>query len=225
MNWKDMPKLPLVLIALMFVGGMVMYPRLPETLPTHWGVSGAPDAWSAKSFASVFAEPIMAFGMYVLFLLMPYIDPKRANVLRSKKAYGVVLDSLIVLIMVMYSAGLAAAFDHSLPMDRIALVSIGLMLIVFGNYMTTVKRNWTMGVRFSWTVLDEVVWRKANRLGAWMLMGVGLLSALGAALPRPWGFVMLLAPLLAMLPVLYVYSFREYKKRHPEDMARPPAAE
>ncbi|MDP2183837.1 MAG: SdpI family protein [Actinomycetota bacterium] len=125
----------------------------------------------------------------------------------------------------MYTADLAASFNHSLPVDRITLVSVGLMFIVLGNFMTTVKQNWTMGVRFSWTVLDDVVWRKSNRLGASMFMLAGALAIIGVALPQPWGFVMLLAPVLAMLPVLYVYSFLEYKKRHPEDMGRPPAAE
>ncbi|MDZ4064944.1 MAG: hypothetical protein U1E22_09805 [Coriobacteriia bacterium] len=48
---------------------------------------------------------------------------------------------------------------------------------------------------------------------------------IGAALPEPWGFVMLLAPVVAMLPVLYMYSFLEDRKRHPEDMGAPPAAE
>lgn len=225
MNWKDMPKLPLVLIAVMFLVGIVMYPQLPETIPTHWGLSGAPDAWSAKSFGSVFSMPLVAIGMYVLLLVAPYIDPKRANLLRSKKAYGVIIDAVTALLGVMFVVTLMASFNHTLPVDRITLVSVGLLFIVIGNYMTTVKRNWTMGVRFSWTVLDDEVWRKTNRLGAWMFMGAGVCSIIGAFLPQPLGFVLMLAPVLGMLPVLYVYSFREYKKRHPEDMGTPPTAE
>lgn len=31
-----------------------LYPMLPDVIPTHWGMNGQPDAWSDKSFFSVF---------------------------------------------------------------------------------------------------------------------------------------------------------------------------
>jgi uncharacterized membrane protein len=202
----------------------VLYPNLPQVIPTHWGPSGAADAWSQKSFMSVFAEPMMAVGFYILFLVMPYLDPKRANILRSKRAYSVILDALTALILVTFLAGMAAAFDHSFPVDRVIMLGVGVLFIVIGNLMTTVKRNFTMGVRFSWTVMDDVVWAKTNRLGGYIFMGAGALSIVGVLLPAPWNIVMLLAPVLLMLPVLYVYSYRLYKQRHPDDMGQPPEA-
>lgn len=33
---------------------IALYPSLPDVIPTHWGVNGQPDAWSDKSFFSVF---------------------------------------------------------------------------------------------------------------------------------------------------------------------------
>ena len=75
MNWKDMPKLPLVLIAVMFVAGAVLYPSLPQVIPTHWGPSGAADAWSQKSFMSVFMLPLISLGLYALFIVMPLFVP------------------------------------------------------------------------------------------------------------------------------------------------------
>ena len=35
------------------------YPALPERIPTHFGITGTPDAWSEKSFASVLLLPVM----------------------------------------------------------------------------------------------------------------------------------------------------------------------
>jgi uncharacterized membrane protein len=87
--------------------------------------------------------------------------------------------------------------------------------------MKTVKRNFTMGVRFSWTVMDDVVWAKTNRLGGYLFMGAGALSLFGVFLPAPYNIAVFMVPLLGMLPVLYVYSWRLYKQRHPEDMGRP----
>lgn len=221
MNWKDMPKLPLVLIAVMFAAGAVLYPSLPAVIPTHWGPSGAADAWSHKSFLSVFLMPLVSLALYGLLWVVPLFDPKRANLIRSKKAYGVILDATTALMLAVFGASMAAAFNHAFPVDRIVTGAVGLLFIVIGNYMITVKRNFTMGVRFSWTVMDDVVWAKTNRLGGYMFMGGGVLALLGVFLPAPWNIFVFLVPILLMVPFLYVYSWRLYKKRHPEEMGRP----
>jgi uncharacterized membrane protein len=44
------------------------WPRLPDRIPTHFGIDGRPDAWSEPSFRSWFLLPIIALtlvlGMY-----------------------------------------------------------------------------------------------------------------------------------------------------------------
>jgi uncharacterized membrane protein len=220
-NWKDMPKLPLLLIAAMFIAGAVLYPSLPQMIPTHWGASGPPDAYSAKSALSVFALPLLSLGLYGLFVVIPFFDPKRANIIRSKKAYAVIIDAITALMTGTFAATMIAAYEPTFPMDRIVPIETGLLFIVIGNYMKTVKRNFTMGVRFSWTVMDDVVWAKTNRLGGYMFMGAGALSMVGALLPAPWNIAIFMVPLIGMLPVLYIYSWRLYKQRHPEEMGRP----
>lgn len=225
MNWKDWPKLPLLLIALMFVAGAVLYPRLPEIIPTHWGPSGAPDAFSHKSFLSVFAMPLISIAVYLLLMVVPYLDPKRANLLRSRQAYVVILDAVTALLTVTFAASMVAAFDRAFAVDKVIGIGVGAMFIVIGNYMTTVKRNFTMGVRFSWTVMDDTVWAKTNRLGGYAFVGIGILAIVGAALPPPWNIFIFMGPALLMLPVLYVYSWRLYKRLHPDEMGRPNVVE
>ena len=218
MKFKDMPKLPLLFIVAMFAIGAWLYPSLPEQIPTHWGPSGEIDAWSAKSFMSVFSQPLMATGLYVLFWLMPFLDPKRGNLIASKQVYRLILELVTGLFTVLYIATLAAAFNTALPVDRIVTVAIGVMFIVLGNYMGRVKRNWTMGVRYSWTLSDDTVWLKTNRLGGRLFMLAGVLGIIGAAFPPPWNFLMLIGPALLLLPVTYVYSWRLYVRLHPEEM-------
>lgn len=51
-----------------FVVGYTLahYDALPDRVPTHFGPSGAPDAWSPKGFASVMIMPIMSLLMGVV---------------------------------------------------------------------------------------------------------------------------------------------------------------
>jgi len=203
------------MMAIMFAVGVWVFPQLPARIPTHWNAMGQIDGWAAKSLTSVFAEPLMALGFYVLFMVMPYLDPKRYNVIKSKGVYVLVLNLVTALILLMYIGGLTAAFDRSLPMDRLSLVGIGLMLVVLGNYMGRVKSNWTLGVRSAWTLSDDRVWLKANRLGGRLFMLAGALTIVGAALPAPWGTGILLTAMALILPITYVYSLRTYRKLHP----------
>ena len=217
MRFKDAPKLPLFFIALMFASGALAWGRLPDRIPTHWGPSGAIDAWADKSLGSVFAMPLLALGLYALLLVMPYLDPRRRNLLASGKAYGIVIDLVIGVEAVVFASTLAAAFDNSFAVDRVVMIAVGVMFVVIGNYMTTVKQNWTFGVRLAWTLSDEVVWRKTNRLGGWLFVGAGLCSIAGTFLPPPWNIIAMLVPLGIILVVTYVYSLVLYKRRHPEE--------
>jgi uncharacterized membrane protein len=221
MKFKDMPKLPLVLIGLMFVIGALAYPRLPELIPMHWGPSGQIDGWGTKSFLTVFFAPLMATVTYLLLWFVPYLDPQRGNLVRSKQVYSIALELLTGMMVVIFLGTLYASFNHSMPMASILGVCMGVMFVVLGNYMGRVKRNWTMGFRYSWTLSDDVVWTKTNRLGGRLFMAAGFLAIIGAFLPPLVGIWFVVVPALVMLPITYIYSMRLYKERHPGAMEPP----
>jgi uncharacterized membrane protein len=82
--------------------------------------------------------------------------------------------------------------------------------------MTTVKQNWTFGVRVSWTLSDEVVWRKTNRLGGYLFVLAGAITIVCAFLPGPWAFGVMISAILGILVITYAYSYLLYRSRHPE---------
>ncbi len=221
MNVRDWPRLPLLLIAAMFLFGIALYPRLGEQIPMHWNAMGQIDRWEPKSVTTVFMLPFITVGLYLLLVVMPYFDPRRRNLLASKKPYTVVLDGVTALMAMVFFMTLVTAMGVRLPVDRIIMLGTSLMFIVLGHYMGRVKQNWTMGVRLSWTLADEVVWGKTNRLGGRLFMAAGFIGIVGAFLPAPWHVLAIVVPALAMLPVLYVYSMLEYRRRHPDEMGLP----
>jgi uncharacterized membrane protein len=224
MKFKDMPKLPLVLVAAMFVVGALVYPRLPEVIPVHWGPSGQIDGWATKSLLSVFFAPLLLVGLYALLWFVPYLDPQRGNLIRSKQVYSIVLELLAGLMTIVFVGQLYASFNHALPMSSIIEVATGVMFVVLGNYMGRVKRNWTRGIRYSWTLSDDTVWTKTNRLGGRLFMGAGVLAVVGAFLPPSVGLFLAIVPVLVIVPVTYVYSMQLYRRLHPEAMEPPPVS-
>lgn len=213
---RDYTKLPLLIIAVMFIAGAVLYPSIPARFPSHWGISGAPDAYSAKSFLSVFLLPLVAAGVYALLVFAPFLDPRRRNLKMSFHAYNILIDAVIGMQAVVFAATTAAAFNAAFDVTKVILVAVGLLFAVIGNFMTTVKQNWTFGVRVSWTLSDPVVWRKTNRLGGYLFVAVGVLTVLSAFLPSAVGLIVMLSAIFGMLAITYTYSYLLFRSRHPE---------
>ncbi len=61
----------LVLIAL-FVIGILYYPSIPSTFPTHFGSNGVPNQYSAKSIGSVFLVGFISIATTALMLIIAY---------------------------------------------------------------------------------------------------------------------------------------------------------
>ena len=213
---SDFTRLPLIVIAVMATVGAVLYPSLPGTLPIHWGVSGRPDGFAPKGFWSVFLLPAIALGTYALLVAVPLLDPKRANLKLSIRAYNIVLDMVVGLLAVIFAASMVAAYDIGFPVTKVMLPAMGVMFMVLGRLMADVKQNWTFGVRVSWTLSDEVVWDRTNRLGGRLFTGVGVVTFACTFLPAPYDILVMLAATLLVLPVVLVYSYALYRRRHPD---------
>ena len=67
-----------LLLAACFAYGVRVYDSLPETIPTHWGAGGRPDAWETKSFSTVFLPLMIGTGASVLLALIAAAAPLMA---------------------------------------------------------------------------------------------------------------------------------------------------
>lgn len=68
-------------VALIATWGVIVYayPLLPARIPTHFGLAGAADAWSAKSFWTVSMPGIIQAGIIVLMIWV-YRHPQYSNI-------------------------------------------------------------------------------------------------------------------------------------------------
>jgi uncharacterized membrane protein len=62
------------------------YDALPDPMPTHFGPSGKPDGWSAKSFGSVMILPIMTLVMGILMGGSAILVAKAKRAIRLDKS-------------------------------------------------------------------------------------------------------------------------------------------
>ena len=127
-------------------------------------------------------------------------------------------------IQILVAAGIAAMPLHSvltnigIPMPRgvLGLVVIGALIVAFGNRMSKLRKNASVGIRNTWTLADDEVWLRTHRLLGRVLVGGGT-SLIAVALLRAdyqWAHAAVAALVAALLAVRF-YSFWVYRQLNP----------
>ncbi|RJR32130.1 SdpI family protein [Candidatus Parcubacteria bacterium] len=204
--------LPIALLLTSLVASFYFYANFPEQVPTHWNYRGEIDDYSPKTFAAFFF-PALNAGLYLLFLAIPYIDPKKDRYVEFSKVYHIFKDILIAVLTLIYFYVGLAGMGYDLSINYIIPPAIGILFMVMGNYMGKIKSNWFFGIRTPWTLSSEEVWNKTHRLGGKLFMLLGLFLILGAFLPNQqlyWIIFMAGIVIIALVPIIYSYWL--YKK-------------
>src|SRR5205823_11806351 len=79
--------LSLALIAATLIASGVIYPMLPETVPTHWNIQGQVDGYGPKSVAA-FLIPSMLVVLLLVLLILPWLSPKQFEIDTFRSTYG-----------------------------------------------------------------------------------------------------------------------------------------
>ena len=186
--------------------GIILWDQLPESLPTHWNVSGNIDGWSSKTFV-VFALPFILLAMHLFVIISTLADPKRQN--HPGKMLHIVYWLVPVMSVVLTALTYYTGMGKDIPMETIAPIIAGILFIALGNYMPKCRQNYTIGVKLPWTLNSEENWNKTHRLAGWVFV-------FGGTVITVLGFFGLTWPLLAVLPILIivpsVYSYILYRK-------------
>lgn len=62
--------IPMVITIGLIIYTFMKYSQMPDMIPTHWGPSGQPDAFSEKTYFSVISLPLILLVMQGMFLMM-----------------------------------------------------------------------------------------------------------------------------------------------------------
>ncbi|MFA4834132.1 MAG: SdpI family protein [Patescibacteria group bacterium] len=207
--------LPLLVLVAAIISSFYFYSHSSEIVPTHWNFAGEVDNWGSRSIA--FVIPAVMVGIYILFLVFPFLDPKKEKYEQFSKVYHVFKGVMILFMAILYFATSLNILGYNLPIGIIVPVGVGLLFIIMGNYMGKIKMNWFFGIKTPWTLSSEEVWNKTHRFGGKMFILSGLLIALDAFLPVSWRLGVFIAALIILLLGTMVYSYVIYlreKKSH-----------
>lgn len=199
-NWKVLILTTIVML-LPALAGLILWNQLPEKMPTHWNAAGEVDGWSSKAFA-VFGLPLIMVAAQWLCMLGTAADPKRKN--HPEKVLHLVLWIIPVLSVVLHAVTYATALGHSVPIEVVMPILIGLIFTIIGNYMPKCKQNYTIGIKIPWTLDNEENWNKTHRFAGFLWTICGLLIMLTGFFGGFWVFLPITL-LMVLAPIIYSY--------------------
>jgi uncharacterized membrane protein len=203
--------IPLLIVAAAVVASAIVYPRLPETIPTHWNMDGQPDGWSSRAFGA-WITPVILLGMWALFRLLPAIDPRGANYAKFGGAFEAIIDSLMLFLLGMHIVILRAGLGYPVQIERIVPFGVGVLLIVIGNLLPRCRPNWFVGIRTPWTLSSDRVWEKTHRFGGRVFVAAGFLIVIAALLWVQWVHLVLITVVPLATAAVLIYSYLEWKR-------------
>lgn len=205
----------LIVAALAIALSVWAYPRLPETVATHWNLRGEADGFSHR-FWAVALMPLVILGLTGLFRVLPRVDPRRENYEKFIDSYWRIANVVLAFMLVAHGLIIASGLGYEIEVDRLLPIGIGLLFVFLGNYLTRVEPNWFVGIRTPWTLSSDKVWRKTHRTGGWFFVAGGLVIAAGAFAPRGLFVPLFVAVTVVVTLVPVVQSYILWKREKNE---------
>lgn len=160
---------------------------MPSKIPIHYNINGIADTFVQKSSAEVFI--MSAFGLLsIVFMKLIGLGIIKCSENRNEeniKVVKLVMDIIVFLTTILatvISSYLLVVTTGSFKLNllyilEISNIMLGLLAIIFGNYMPKYKQNKFSGFRTKATLSDKTIWFKAQRFSGkvWIFGGTTLI--------------------------------------------------
>ena len=211
MSTKTTSIITLALIALALLAGAVLWNQLPDQMASHWNVNDQVDGYTSK-LLGVFLMPLITLGMFALFLVVPNIDPLKANIAKFRESFNLFIVLIVAFMLYIHGLTLAWSLGHQdFKMSGAILPFIGILFIAIGFMLRKAKRNFFIGIRTPWTLSSDNVWDKTHQLGSILFMVSGAFAIIGGVFGGMAAFWLMFVPLIGSSLFLVVYSYLLYR--------------
>lgn len=205
-----------IIVLLMLVGatlaGLLLWGQLPDQMASHWNVHDQVDGYMPKIWG-VFMLPLITLAMLVLFLVIPAVDPLKANIAKFRESFNLFIVLMVAFMVYIHGLTLAWSLGYtSFKMSGAMLPAIGLLFVFIGFMMRQAKRNFFIGIRTPWTLSSDTVWNETHRVGAVMFMISGALAFVGGFFGGTTAFWLMFIPIIASTIFLLIYSYVLYQR-------------
>ena len=206
--------IPLAIILFIFLISFYYYPKLPNIMATHWNSKGQVDGYSNKNtFTLLFLSFLI--GLYLLFLVIPKIDPLAKNIKKFINYYYGFIVIFFLFMAYIYIIIILTNLGYTININYLIIPVFSVLFYYIGIMLSKAKRNWFIGIRTPWTLSSDRVWKKIHKLGSklFKLYALYLLVLLFSQnVLINYFLYVFLVPILTISFGLAIFSYFEYRK-------------
>jgi uncharacterized membrane protein len=204
-----------IFILLPFIYILLVYNKLPRFAPFQ--LNNEQGIYQVILF-------VMGFSIiwYLIYLVKPSVVPKTAyndNLKNFHRMRTIILGFPSLLSLTFISQKIGIPFNWS----KIAFIMGMVFMAAIGNLYPTIKYNFFIGIKNSWTQSNELIWNKTHSFAGKVFFWGGLTGALYGILfnvnPVPYMPVIYVGYVFALgfAPKIYSYMiYRQMKSQHQE---------
>lgn len=200
--------LPLAVCFLPMILSAVLYPQLPDLIPSHFDFAGNINGYMPKQVAAFALPAVFAVGTGLVYFVLG-ADPKKENSSAAMRTFAVWIMPILSLTIVPMT--LFISLGKQFPIGRFIPALVGVILAFCGNYLPKNRQNYTVGIKLPWTLSDEDNWNKTHRLAGYLWMAGGAVITVGSLL----GIINTVVVLIVVFVLTFIpaaYSYMLYKQ-------------
>ena len=212
MSTRTTTLIVLLMLVAATLAGLLLWNRLPDPMASHWGPNDEANGYISK-FWGVFLLPLITLGMFLLFLIIPRIDPLKANIAQFQDVFNLFIALIVAFMIYLYILTLRWNLGYTdFEMSKALLPAMGILFFFIGYMLRKAKRNFFIGIRTPWTLSSDYVWDETHRLGSVLFMVSGALAFIGSFFGGMLAFWFLFVPLIGSTLFALVYSYVLYRR-------------
>jgi len=195
----------LLIVASMLIVAGLLWDQLPEIMPSHWNIEGEVDAYMDKT-TWIWIFPGITLFIALMFPFFSRIDPKKEKYELFRRPWLIFQMMFVGFFAYLYFVSLYLTLNPEVSITGFVFGGIGVLFVLIGNYLGKVRQNWFLGIRTPWTLDNEEVWNKTQRLAGWIFLIAGLVIFAEAFIQWQIAWVLGICVVVAVIvPVVYSY--------------------
>jgi len=200
LKWADLVSL-LMMAAMVGVTGM-LYSRLPDQYPIHWGLDGHVNGTMSKPFGP-WISLIIAFVSWIIVRFSAPIFPGAWRERLKASPLAIMAFTLTLLFCSAQMIALYQALHPDVSTNTPFCIVTGIFFILHGQLCPRIRRNPLVGYRTAFTLSSDENWARTHRVAGMTFTLMGLLIIF-IGMAWPWvNFIVLLVGIF----IPYLYSF------------------
>lgn len=212
MNTRTTTLVVLLMIVAATAAGLLLWNQLPDPMASHWDANDQVNGYMSK-FSGVFMLPLITLGMFLLFLIVPNVDPLKANIAQFRDIFNLFLVLIVAFMLYLYALTLRWNLGYTdFGMSKAMLPAMGILFFFIGYMLRRAKRNFFIGIRTPWTLSSDTVWDETHRVGSVLFMVSGVLAFIGSLFGGMTAFWFLFVPIIGSTLITLVYSYVVYQR-------------